>query len=203
MCGRYLAIIEDDFALMNDIIDDFSDKFNKNGIASGEVFPTNIIPVVYSYNGRNILSTAKWGFPGFKKSGVIINARAETLAEKPMFRNAFAEKRCLIPARGYFEWLTHEDKKKTKYLITVKEKRIFYMAGLYNIFKDDKGMYYAATTIITTDATSKISFIHNRMPVILRDDLIHRWLYKGTSDLKSLQSLLVPYEAEEISFQAV
>lgn len=203
MCGRYLAILEDDFALMNDIVDEVSYKFNKSGLASGEVFPTNIIPVIYSHNRKNILSSAKWGFPSFKKSGVIINARAETVIEKPMFRDSFAEKRCLVPARGYFEWLTQGDKKKTKYLITLKGKRIFYMAGLYNIFKDESGMNYPAITIITTDASSRISFIHNRMPVILKDDFLRRWLDKDASDLKTLQGLLVPYESEEISYRAV
>jgi putative SOS response-associated peptidase YedK len=203
MCGRYLSVIEDDFSLMNDVIDEVSNKFNKTGIANGEVFPTNIVPVVYSYNGRNILSSAKWGFPSFKKSGVIINARSETVAEKPMFRNSFMSKRCIVPARGYYEWLTHENKKKTKYLITVKEKILFYMAGLYKIYIDDRGESYAATTIMTTDANQDVAFIHNRMPAILDDKWINVWLDQKTEDISLLQNLLSPYKTGLIEYKPV
>ena len=81
-----------------------------------------------------------------------------------MFRDLFATKRCIVPARGYYEWLTHEDK-STKYLITVEEKTLVYMAGLYNMFTNENNIVYAATVIITTDANSDIAFINNRMPV--------------------------------------
>jgi putative SOS response-associated peptidase YedK len=202
MCGRYLAITEDDFGYMKNIVDYVSDKYKDSNVAKGEIFPTNNIPVIYSYNGKKILSAARWGFPGFKKSAVIINARAETVAEKPMFRDLFATKRCIVPARGYYEWLTHEDKSKTKYLITVEEKTLVYMAGLYNMFTNENNIVYAATVIITTDANSDIAFIHNRMPVVLTDDSVNKWLDKKTANINSLQNLIVSYKTEGIKFEA-
>ncbi|HEY9063173.1 MAG TPA: SOS response-associated peptidase [Pseudobacteroides sp.] len=197
MCGRFLLITDDDFNEIKNIVNDISQKYKVD--VNGEVFPTNNIPAVYSHKGRSVLSTAKWGFPNFKNSGVIINAKAETLAEKPMFRKSFVSRRCLIPANGYYEWITHEDKTKTKYIINVKEKSLFYMAGLYNIFIDNKGNPFAAIAIITTEASSEISFIHNRMPVILQDESIKAWL-DINSELPALQKLMGPYPVGKISF---
>lgn len=201
MCGRYLVITDDEYdEEIKKIINEVSEKYKRSDIVSGEVFPTNTIPVIYSYNGKNILSAAKWGFPNFNNSGVIINARAETVAEKPMFRNSFATKRCIVPANGYFEWLT-EDKKKSKYLIGVKEKHLFFMAGLYNIFSDKNGNSYAAITIVTTEANSDISFIHNRMPVILHNGTIETWLNTNNTDISILQGLMNPFAVGKIDYK--
>lgn len=199
MCGRYLVMTDDDCEEIQNITNEVSEKYKKSDLVNGEVFPTNTAPVVYSHNGRNILSAAKWGFPKFNDSGVIINARAETIAEKPMFKKAFASKRCIVPANGYFEWLT-EGKKKTKYLISVKEKRLFFMAGLYSMFNDINGNAYAAITIVTTEANADIAFIHSRMPVILRDEAINIWLDGNNTDLSILRKLLTPYAAGKIDF---
>jgi len=202
MCGRYL-IAEDEkyFDEIGNIVNEISQKSVKS-ISAGarEVFPTNYIPVIYQYNGKNILSSAKWGFPGFKNKGVIINARAETIAEKQMFKGPFAEKRCIIPANGYYEWLTREDGKKIKYLIRVSDKNLFYMAGLYNIFKDKNEDPYAAVAIITTRANPEISFIHDRMPVILPDMSVRDWLDADNRDPFRLKSLLVPYSAGKMEY---
>ena len=200
MCGRYLIITDDEYEEIKKIINEVSDKYNKYDVVNGEAFPTNNVPVVYSHNGRNILSTAKWGFPNFKNNGVIINARAESIAEKPMFRSAFATKRCIVPANGYFEWLT-EGKKKTKYLISIKEKHLFYMAGLYNIFKDKAGNPYAAVTIVTTEANEDISFIHNRMPVILLDEAIYTWLDTRNTNLAVLHNHMAPFSVGKMCYK--
>jgi len=193
MCGRYLVLTDDDYEEMQNIIDIVSKNYKESGVAKGEVFPTNNIPVIYSHNGRKVLSAAKWGFPGYKSSGVIINARAESVHQKLMFRNAFISNRCIVPANGYYEWLTHEDKTKTKYLIGVKGKQLFYMAGLYNMFTDKANNPYTAITIITTEASEEISFIHDRMPVILPDEAIDSWLDKNNTDVDLLKSMLVPF----------
>lgn len=201
MCGRYLAMSDDEYEELKRTVYEVSEKLTVSNVVRGEVFPTNEIPVVYSFRGRTVLSAAKWGFPNFKSNGVIINARAETLAEKPMFRSILATKRCIIPADGYYEWLSQEDKSKTKYLISVKDRSLFYMAGLYNIFIDKNGIAYAATTIITTNANPDIEFIHNRMPVILQDKLIDKWLDSGNTDLSLLQTMLIPYSAGGIIYE--
>ncbi|MDP4183492.1 MAG: SOS response-associated peptidase [Bacillota bacterium] len=200
MCGRFLLLSDDDFKEIKSIVNEISDKFK---VINGEIFPTNYIPTVYSHNGRNVLSSAKWGFPNFNNSGVIINARAESVADKPMFRKSFATKRCLAPANGYYEWLTHKDNIKTKYLISLKEKPLFYMAGLYNMFTDKNGNPYAAVTIITTEANSDISFIHNRMPVILNDESIKTWLDADNTDLTRLQELMRPCAIGKVNYTAL
>ena len=200
MCGRYLVLTDDDYEEIQNTINEVSVKYGESKLANGEVFPTSNVPVIYSHNGRNILSSAKWGFPNFKNNGVIINARSETIAEKPMFRKAFATKRCLIPANAYFEWLT-QDNIKIKYQISIKEKPLFFMAGLYDIFSDKNSMTYAGITIITTEANSDIAFIHNRMPVILPDTAINTWLDCSISDLNVLQNLLTPYSIGLIDYR--
>lgn len=201
MCGRYLIITDDAYEEeIKNIINEVSEKYNRSDIVNGEVFPTNSVPVIYSHNGRNILSTAKWGFPNFNNNGVIINARSESVAEKPMFKNAFATKRCIVPANGYFEWLT-EDKKKNKYRISVKEKHLFFMAGLYNIFNDKNGNAYAAISIVTTEANSDISFIHHRMPAILQNEAIETWLDTNNVDISNLQRLLKPFTVGKIDYK--
>jgi putative SOS response-associated peptidase YedK len=199
MCGRYLISTDNDYDEIMSIINEVSEKYKKTNLANGEVFPTNNVPVIYYHNGKNILSAAKWGFPNFKNSGVIINARCETVSVKPMFRKSFATQRCLLPANGYYEWLT-QDKKKTKYQIAVKDMRLFYMAGLYNIFKDDTGVPYSAVTIITTEANGDVSFIHDRMPVILPTEAADIWLDIRNTDLTDLQDLLHPYEIGKMNF---
>ena len=202
MCGRYVVYTDDEFEDIKSIVDEVSEKYKETKIANGEVFPTNNIPVIYNHNSRYVLSAAKWGFPNFKNSGVIINARAETIAEKPMFKKPFISSRCLVPANGYFEWLTHENKKKTKYLINLKEKSSFYMAGLYNMFTDkETDVPYAAIVIVTTDANLDISFIHNRMPVILPDNKVDTWLDCSIVDFSILQGLLAPVPAGIMSFK--
>jgi putative SOS response-associated peptidase YedK len=200
MCGRFLLTTDYNFEEIKNFVNEISEKYKEE--VNGEVFPTHNIPAVYSHNGKIVLSAAKWGFPNFKNSGVIINARAETLAEKPMFRRSFASRRCLVPANGYYEWLTHEDKTKTRYRISVKEKSLFYMAGLYNIFTDKSGKPYAAITIITTEANSDISFIHNRMPLILQNEYIKAWL-NTDNDLSTIQRLMSQYPVGKINYEVV
>jgi putative SOS response-associated peptidase YedK len=203
MCGRYLVVEDETYEEeLRNLVSEISDKYRESAAASGEIFPTNNIPVLYSHNGSIVLSAAKWGFPNFRNSGVIINARAESLAEKPMFRNAFLSKRCAVPANGYYEWLTREDKIKAKYLIRVKDKKLFFMAGLYNIFSDKNGVPYAAVTIITTGANPDVSFIHNRMPAILQDEAVRPWLDSFNRDIDQLQGFLVPYRAGGLVFEA-
>lgn len=200
MCGRFLLLTDTDRSEIESIIDEISEKYKNSALPHGEVFPTNSVPVIYSHNSRKILSAARWGFPNFKNNGVIINARSETLAEKPMFKKSFSAQRCIVPANGYFEWLT-EGRKNTKYFIQPKGISLFYMAGLYNIFNDRSGNPYAALTIITVDANPDISFIHDRMPAILDDTSIATWLDGGITDLSTLQGLLLPAPAGEMDFK--
>ena len=161
-----------------------------------EIFPTNTVPIVI--NKDNIqLSMMKWGFmPEFTKKP-IINARAETADIKPLFRNSFYNKRCLVPATSFFEW-ENLDGKKIKRRISVKGENIFSLAGLYNIFRDKNGQEQESFTIITTDANENMKKIHHRMPVILPKEMEEYWLDINFRNLDTLKSMMKPYDGEII-----
>lgn len=166
-------------------------------VTNGEVFPTNMAPVLTD-SGANVL---KWGFPHWKNSSVIINARAETALEKQMFRKPLLERRCVILSNGFFEWgntnLGHGfehmqisllgsnenfsnrhggRRKKNKYLLRRPDESRLYMAGFHGTFRDALGKQYSAFIILTTAANDSVSPIHNRMPLILSPDERDDWL---------------------------
>lgn len=192
MCGRFLLFDESEsvelYTIINEINDRLRDKPDAPGLKTGEIFPTDTVPILVSRNGRQSAHPARWGFPNFNKPGVIINAKCETLQERPMFRKSFYEKRCVIPASGYFEW-QKDGKNKTKYFIHT-EKPLIYMAGLYGVYRDKNDKPYTGFVVITTEPSSVIAPIHNRMPAILPTDTTDRWL-TGT-DPEELLRLLRP-----------
>jgi len=153
-------------------------------LARGEVFPTNIAPVI----SRDGPMAIKWGFPQWKGAGVIINARAETAAEKNMFRKPLLERRCIVPSSGFYEWRhvggqnsrSAGQKKKEKFLLRIPGERFLFMAGIINIFKGADGNDYSAFVILTTTANESVAPIHDRMPVILAPYERDRWLRDST-----------------------
>lgn len=144
---------------------------------TGEIFPTDMAPVLISQQQviEPVLMT--WGYPRFQSSGVLINARAETAAEKPMFRSSIPLRRCIIPATGFFEWEHSQGKAKTKFLLQSKESPMLYMAGLFASFEDKLGKNYTAYVILTVAANAAVRSIHDRMPLILEADQNDRWLH--------------------------
>jgi putative SOS response-associated peptidase YedK len=144
----------------------------------------------------------QWGLiPSWSKDRKIgnklINARAETLAEKPSFRNAFKRRRCLIIADGFYEWQKLE-KCKQPYYIKMQDGKLFAFAGLWENWKSLEGEEITSCTIITTSANSLMEPIHDRMPVILSPEDCDRWLDSSVSDTKLLQNLLTPYNSDEM-----
>jgi putative SOS response-associated peptidase YedK len=140
-----------------------------------EVFPTDMHPVIF-YDDEKDIKMMKWGFtPGYAKRP-IINARIETIDELVTFKESFKSRRCIIPVTGFYEW-KDIDGKKIKYEIKLKlnEERIFSLAGIYSTYKV-KGEDVEEFTIITTNANDQIKDIHNRMPVILDDKTENSWL---------------------------
>lgn len=136
----------------------------------------------------------RWSKPG-TKSVAPINARAETLREKPMFRNLIARTRCIVPANGFYEW-RQTDGRKQPYYISIPDDPIFSLAGLYDEIDDGNGGITASYTIITTSPNDLMTRLHNRMPVILprRDE--EEWLSRDVTDVDQLERLLVPYDAQ-------
>jgi putative SOS response-associated peptidase YedK len=170
------------------------------------VAPGQLMPVVIG-NGSNHIELMRWGLvPSWAKDPKIgyrmINARAETVAEKPAFRRSLASRRCLVPATGFFEWQKH-GASKTPYYIRLKDESLFAFAGLYDVWVDDEGRPLKSYTIITTAPNTLLAPVHDRMPVILPREAEAIWLNTSMRDPVALQRLLAPYDAERMELYPV
>ena len=182
MCGRYYIAIEEEDADIGQILEEISGKYSGTpeyaALKTGEIFPTETVPVLIAPHGRNREARLmKWGFPGFGGRGVVINARSETAEEKLTFRRSVKTGRCLVPATGFYEWRhSGTQKKKDKYLLRLPDTPTLYFAGLYDIFRDAAGKPYPAFAIVTTDANDSVRPLHDRMPLILNGEDRQAWL---------------------------
>jgi putative SOS response-associated peptidase YedK len=200
MCGRYSLVCIDDlgnrFRVFNPMIGARS-RFN--------IPPGNEMPVIVREKESELVMM-HWGLvphwaKGQKTTKPLINARAETLAEKPSFRNLLATHRCLVPASGFFEWKT-EGHRKTPFYISLKENPCFAFAGLYDGWHDPAGKT-ATYTIITTAPNELVATIHTRMPVILKQEDEERWLSGETITAGHLSDILAPYPSGEMAMYPV
>jgi putative SOS response-associated peptidase YedK len=200
MCGRFTLTI-DPYHLQEAfpwaiIPDDLKPRYN---IAPSQ--PVAVIP----NTGDNSLFMYKWGLiPSWSKDPAIgdrmINARAESLAEKPSFRNAYRRRRCLILADGFYEWKQSPSlKSKQPIYIRLNDDRPFAFAGLWELWHSPDGSEIRSCTIITTQPNSLLEPIHNRMPVILHPEAYNQWLSPDDRLPTQLNKLLVPYPAEEMT----
>lgn len=202
MCGRYVPLSEKDYEEIQRIVDEVSEKFNSQDAPKNEVFPTNYAPVIMRENDKKILIPMKWSYGEFT-GRPMINARAETIIQKPMFRQSFHQRRCLIPAAAYYEWKQNEGQtKKTKYRISIDSSDFFFMAGIYNTFKDKLGNLYTGYAIITTEACKGIGMIHDRMPVILKNGTELIWLDNGL-ETENLLNMLKPFNSDNVLYATV
>jgi putative SOS response-associated peptidase YedK len=169
------------------------------------IAPTQEAPVIRAgEGGRREAAMLRWGLVPFwakdpKMGSKLINARSETVAGKPSFRNAFRKRRCLVPASGFFEW-TGEAGHKIPHAITLAGRKLFAFAGLYESWKSPEGEARETFTILTTEANRAMSAIHDRMPVILADADYDAWLHGPPEDA---QALLRPSPDEEIRTRTV
>ncbi|MDJ0984446.1 MAG: SOS response-associated peptidase [Desulfobacterales bacterium] len=190
MCGRFVG-----YRQLDELQQFFPiDRANCDVAANFNVAPTQEILAIYTYEGENWLDRFHWGLvPFWAKDPSIgnrmINARAETIAEKPSFKNAFKKRRCLIIADGFYEWKGTKGQKQPM-LITLPDKKPFAFAGLWEIwYKNKQAPAYRSCTIITTEASASIREIHHRMPVILKPEVYRDWLnpqYQNTENLKHI-----------------
>lgn len=178
MCGRYYVDSEDQILEMREIIEEINRKYSGTEalaqMKTGEIFPTNIAPVI-NVQGAELMA---WGFPMHGKSQAIINARQETALERPMFAKSVRERRIVVPTTGFYEW-SHEGKKSVdKYLFKRPDEDMLYLAGIYTEYHlpTDVSAYYA---ILTTESNKSISDIHNRMPVHLSANERNLWIFDG------------------------
>jgi putative SOS response-associated peptidase YedK len=191
MCGRYYIEIDSDE--LERIVQEVQEKckaYEQLSIEmkTGEVFPTDIVPVISMQRQQTPM---RWGFSKYSGTGVIINARSESITELTTFRNAVKEGRCLIPASYYFEWEQVGSNKK-KHALTTGEPTI-YMAGLYRQEPQDPLPRFV---IITRPASPSVAHIHDRMPVILPKAARRLWLESGIDALReaSLEIMDRPLE---------
>ena len=199
MCGRFTLVADPDelrqaFPWLN-LPEDIQPRYN--------IAPRQPVAVAAN-DGKNQLDYYTWGLiPSWAKDPQIgsrlINARAETLLEKPSFRNTFRRRRCLILASGFFEWKQQGEKKtKTPYYIHLRSGRPFAFAGLWDVWHASDGSQILSCAIITTEPNAFMAAIHNRMPVILPETAYSLWNSPGEADPKSLLNLLKPYPAAEM-----
>ena len=194
MCGRFtLAFnpnaIEEYFSI--DIPGEHTGLSPRYNIAPSQDVAVVVRPDAEA--GRN-LTMMRWGLiPHWAKDSKIgykmINAKAETLTEKPSYRTAYKKRRCLIPATGFYEWVVQEGRKQP-YYIRRKDDGVFAFAGLWEHWVHEEQSIYS-TTIITTATDEKLQDLHTRMPVILPQDNHSDWLDPDLQDTESLQALLV------------
>jgi len=208
MCGRYAASRSPD-----DLVEEFElVELPEEALpASYNVAPTDPVHAVVERSPRGEpdaaavrqLRTVRWGLvPSWAKDASIgsrlINARVETVADKPAFRKAFAKRRALLPADGYFEWYGEERGKKQPFFIRPANGGVLAMAGLYEFWRDpakaedDPDAWLTTCTVITTSAPDDLGRIHDRTPMLVEKARYAEWLDPSVGDLDALRSLLVP-----------
>jgi putative SOS response-associated peptidase YedK len=198
LCGRFVQytlfpLLEKEFSLKFGVDVPLNPSFN--------IAPTQQVPVVINEDGNRLI-TCRWGLiPPWSKDPSIgsrmINARAETLAEKPSFKGPLKKHRCLIVADGFYEWKKTESGKTPVY-ITRKDGRPLGFAGLYSDWRPAEGDTIRTCTIVTTEPNELLEPIHNRMPVIIKPDDRDRWLDPSENDPEKLIPLLAPYPSDEL-----
>jgi putative SOS response-associated peptidase YedK len=199
MCGRYtLTTGKKEIAEQLSLFDvpDLDPHFN--------IAPTQSVPVARRLpdQPRGEVVLLRWGLvPSWADDRAIgnrlINARAETVADKPAFRAAFRKRRCLVLADGFYEWQKTGSPKKQPYYFKLKDDGLFAFAGLWEHW-DKEGEVVESCTIVTTDANELLRPMHDRMPVILHRGDYERWLDPSNQTAKDLLPLLRPFPAEEM-----
>jgi putative SOS response-associated peptidase YedK len=199
MCGRYRLsrrkqLIAEYFETDNEV--DWEPRYN--------IAPSQLVGIIREDPSRpeRHFSLARWGLiPSWATDASVgfktINARSETVASKPAFRDAFTSRRCLLPADGFFEW-SRRGKEKQPLHVGMQDDSLFAFAGLWDRWRDQAGAVIESCSILTTTANSLLADIHDRMPVILRQENYDLWLDPGFKDVKALAKVLVPFDAAQM-----
>lgn len=193
MCGRYHISGED---VPEELRDIFAQLERRNALASvktaGEVFPTDVVAELANSRSGEVRPFAmRWGYArGHGRP--IINARSETAAAKPLFRDGMLRRRCLIPASDYFEWQRSANP-SVRHALRPRGCKMFYLAGIYRLEKREDRLE-AAFVILTRPAAPEIAFLHDRMPVILPQSRALDWLNPANDPEQILADALAQME---------
>ena len=198
MCGRFVL-----FSSLEELREAFAVQQVRYQVEpSYNVAPTQTVAVVVQREGVNTLEKMRWGLiPAWAKDPAIgsrmINARAETVGEKPSFKRPLKDRRCLVVANGFYEW-QKTGQAKIPMFIRLKSGQPFGFAGLYDVWTSPEGESVTSCTIITTSANDLMQPIHDRMPVILPKPHESTWLNPAIQGAADVLPLLVPYSAAEM-----
>ena len=169
MCGRFYV----DDEMIREIRKIVKDVDVQMSISKGkDVYPSQISPIICARKQDLGIAPMVWGFPAWDKKGLLINARAETVTNRRMFKDSVKRRRCIIPARHFYEW----DSEKQKVSFLKKDTSVIYMAGFYN-YVDGADRF----VIITTQANESVAPVHHRMPLVLEPDEIEKWVYNDAT----------------------
>jgi putative SOS response-associated peptidase YedK len=203
MCGRYNILAYPEALLEHYGIEqppgiDLKPRYN--------IAPSQDVPAIRQHDANRELVMLHWGLIPFwakdeKLKYSTINAKAETVHQKPAYREAFKRRRCLIPASGFYEWQQTKDHKQP-YNIRMKDTEIFSFAGLWEHWQGPEGKVIESCTIIVTESNKLIRPIHDRMPVILPATEYDTWLDPGTKT-ETVREMLTPYPASKMELYPV
>lgn len=205
MCGRFVG-----FRKLEELEKYFRiDKSDVKVTANYNIAPSQNILAIVRQDQENVLDLYHWGLVPFWAKDIsignkLINARGETVASKPSFRNAFKKRRCLILSDGFYEWKSIEGKKQPVFL-TLPDKKPFAFAGLWEKW-NDKGKLdenYFSCTIITMPASDSVSPVHHRMPAIIKPEKYDAWLDPDNQETNVLKDILSNWTATELINQPV
>lgn len=171
MCGRYY--IDDDTAReIEKLVRQVDEKMRQAPVAGSlvqakDIHPSEVAPVL-AVEGQNLCCRwQRWGFPGFQGKQLIFNARSESVTEKRMFRESVGQRRIVVPAAWFYEW----NRNKEKNIFYRKGQPVLYMAGLYDRYQGEERF-----VILTTGANDSMQLVHDRMPLVLEQDEVYKWL---------------------------
>lgn len=204
MCGRFAQVVKHN--QLKKLIDELNIKNKDEQLEINyNVAPTQAVGAVIYKGSDRFLSFFRWGLiPSWSKEPStqfsMINVRAETILEKPTFKNSLLRRRCLIPITGFYEWRKPD---KQPFFIHAKDDELLLLAGITEYWTGADGSYIQSCAIITTSPNQVMQPIHDRMPVILTPDVIDSWLNEDFKDPVSLQSFLQPCPAHMIDLYPV
>jgi putative SOS response-associated peptidase YedK len=200
MCGRFAL-----FSKFEDVISQFGVEYNGSFPFSYNIAPTQIHPTICLTpdNDRKLI-VMRWGLiPTWDKTPKPrkhFNARCETILEKPTFKNAFLQRRCLVIADGFYEWKTEAT--KLPFFFYMKSRLPFAFAGIWER-RIENDSIIDGFSLITTDANELVSQVHDRMPVIIRPEDYNLWMSQESRDVQRLQNILKPYSSGEMQTHPV
>ncbi|HVY50326.1 MAG TPA: SOS response-associated peptidase [Devosia sp.] len=204
MCGRYALLLPPEaMARLFRVLGELADYPPRYNIA-----PTQPVVTILERHGRRTAELFRWGFvPSWvrdpRQFALIVNARGDTMAEKPSFRDALRNSRCVLPASGYYEWKSRPDGSRWPYYITLASGEPMAFAGLYSTWAGPNGEEVDTVCIVTTAPSPEISAIHDRMPALLRGEALEAWLNTREVESRDALKFIAPPPVNSMAYHPV